>query len=214
MLEVKRKPASPSRGYGHGAITPTRGHSNPDAPIGEVQSTLSPPDNTRGSIASLPPASASLPEPKDFRTKLPVIIGEAHFKGVLAADGLLSGQMGSSSSLNVKQRTTAFFASEPELEGDISFKDMVRVNGHIAGTVYSKTGTLIVDTEARVEARVDVAVAVIGGTVRGDIVARERVELGPSSKIYGNIWTRSIVIKNGAIFEGVCKMIEEAQIAS
>jgi len=169
MLEVKRKPASPSRGYGHSAITPTRGHSDPDAQIGEV-----------------------------------------HFKGVLAADGLLSGQMRSSSSLNVKQRTTAFFASEPELEGDISFKDMVRVNGHIAGTVYSKTGTLIVDTEARVEARVDVAVAVIGGTVRGDIVARERVELGPSSKTYGNIWTRSLVIKNGAIFEGVCKMIEEA----
>ena len=214
MLEVKRKPASPSRSYGHSAITPTRGRSQPDAPIGEVQSTLSPTDNTRDLIASRSPASVSLSEPKDFRTKLPVIIGEAHFKAVLATDGLLSGQMGSSSSLNVKQRTTPFFASEPELEGDISFKDMVRVNGHIAGTVYSRTGTLIVDTEARVDARVDVAVAVIGGTVRGDIVARERVELGPSSKIYGNIWTRSIVIKNGAIFEGVCKMIEEAQIAS
>jgi cytoskeletal protein CcmA (bactofilin family) len=214
MLEVKRKPASPSRSYGHTAITPTRIRSHPEAAIAEAQSTLSPTDDTRDSKASRPPVSVSLPEPKDFRTKLPVIIGEAHFKGLLAADGLLSGQIGSSSSLNVKQRNTAFFASEPELEGDINFKDMVRVNGHIAGTVYSKTGTLIVDTEARVDARVDVAVAVIGGTVKGDIVARERVELGPSSKIYGNIWTRSIVIKNGAIFEGVCKMIEEAQKAS
>ena len=212
MLEVKRKPASPSRSYGHSAITPPRVHSHADTAIAEAQSTLSPTDNTRDSIASPPLASVSLAE--DFRTKRPVIIGEAHFKGVLAADGLLSGQMGSSSSLNVKQRTTAFFASEPELEGEMSFKDMVRVNGHIAGTVYSKTGTLIVDTGAKVDANVDVAVAVIGGTVRGDIVARERVELGPASKIYGNIWTRSIVIKNGAIFEGVCKMIEEAQIAS
>jgi cytoskeletal protein CcmA (bactofilin family) len=214
MLEVKRKPASPSRSYGHSATTTPRVRSHPDAAIGEAQSTLSLTDNTRDSIASRPPASVSLAEPKDFLTKLPVIIGEAHFKGLLAADGLLSGQLGSSSSLNVKQRTTAFFASEPELDGDISFKDMVRVNGHIAGTVYSKTGTLIVDTGAKVEAKVDVAVAVISGTVKGDIVARERVELGPASKIYGNIWTRSIVIKNGAIFEGVCKMIEEAQMAS
>jgi cytoskeletal protein CcmA (bactofilin family) len=86
---------------------------------------------------------------------------------------------------------------------------MVRVNGHIAGTVFSKQGTLIVDTEARVDATVDVAVAVINGTVKGEIVARERVELGPSSKIYGNIWTRSLVIKDGAVFEGVCRMIDE-----
>jgi len=213
MLEVKRKPASPSRSYGHSAVTPPRVHSNADVAIDETQSTLSPTDNTRGSMASRPLASVSLSEPKDFRTKLPVIIGEAHFRGLLAADGLLSGQMGSTGSLNVKQRPTTFFASAPELEGDISFKDMVRVNGHIAGTVYSKKGTLIVDTGARVEANVDVAVALIGGTVKGDIVARERVELGPASKIYGNIWTRSIVIKNGAIFEGVCKMIGETQIA-
>src|ERR1700730_18538969 len=197
MLEVKRKPASPGRSYGQRTITPPGVRSHPDPASGEAQSTLSPTDNHQDSIGSRPQASVSLPEPKGFRTKLPVIIGEAHFKGVLAADGLLSGQLGSGSSLNVKQRTTAFFASEPELEGDISFKDMVRINGHIAGTVYSKTGTLIVDTEARVDAKVDVAVAVIGGTVRGDIVARERVELGPVSKIYGNIWTRSIVIKNG-----------------
>jgi cytoskeletal protein CcmA (bactofilin family) len=67
------------------------------------------------------------------------------------------------------------------------------------------------DIGAKVEANLDVAVAVISGTVKGDIVARERVELGPTSQIYGNIWTRSIVIKNGAIFEGVCRMIGEAQ---
>jgi cytoskeletal protein CcmA (bactofilin family) len=103
--------------------------------------------------------------------------------------------------------------SQPELNGELSFKDMVRVNGHIAGSVSSKSGTLIVDTSAVVEADINVAVAVISGMVRGEIVARERVELGPASKIYGNIWTRSLVIKGGAIFEGVCRMIEEEQKA-
>ena len=52
------------------------------------------------------------------------------------------------------------------------------------------------------------AVAVIDGTVHGDIVALERVEIGPCAKIYGNIWKRSIGIKDGAIFDGVCTMIE------
>ena len=85
---------------------------------------------------------------------------------------------------------------------------MVRVNGHIAGTIYSKTGTLIVETQARIDAHVEVAVAVISGTINGDIVAHERVELRPGAKIHGNIWTRSIGIKDGAIFDGVCTMLE------
>jgi cytoskeletal protein CcmA (bactofilin family) len=129
----------------------------------------------------------------------------------MTIDGLLSGQIGAKSGMHLKQKPSGTFLVQAELTGDFSFKDMVRVNGHIAGSVYSKIGTIIVDTEAQVDAKVDVAVAVISGTVRGEIVARERVELGPASKIYGNIWTRSIVIKDGAIFEGVCRMIEEEQ---
>ena len=148
-------------------------------------------------------------EIREFQAKMPVITGEIHFKGVLPVDGSLSGQIGSGSSLSLKQRPSASFVTNPELNGEITFKDMVRVNGHVAGTIYSKTGTLIIDLNAKVEASVDVAIAVIGGNVIGDIIARERVELGPASKIYGNIWTRSLVIKDGAIFEGVCRMIEE-----
>lgn len=155
-----------------------------------------------------------LGEGREFQAKTPVITGEIHFKGAVTVDGSLSGQVGSGSSLILKQRPSASFASEPEINGEITFRDMVRVNGHVGGTIYSKTGTLIVDVNATIDAQVDVAVAIIGGTVRGDIVARERVELGPASKIYGNIWTRSLVIKDGAIFEGVCRMIEEEQKAS
>jgi cytoskeletal protein CcmA (bactofilin family) len=146
---------------------------------------------------------------KDFQGKLPVITGEIHFKGTIPVDGAVSGQIGTGSSLNVKQRPSASFVTQAELDGEITFKDMVRVNGHVAGSIYSKTGTLIVDLNAQIDANVDVAVAVVGGTVAGDIIARQRVELGPTSKIYGNIWTRSLVIKDGAIFEGVCRMIDD-----
>jgi len=152
--------------------------------------------------------------PRDFQAKLPVITGEVNFKGIVNVDGVLSGQIGSGSSVNVKQRPSAVYETHAELSGEITFKDMVRVNGHVAGTVYSKTGTLIVDTSARIDARVDVGVAIVSGTVKGDIIARERVELGPTSKIYGNIWTRSLVIKDGAIFEGVCRMIDDVEKAS
>ena len=176
-------------------------------PIAQTAHTIAKPVSRPKALA---PGPVPIPkESKNFQTRIPVIIGEVHCKGVLPIDGLVVGQLsGNSGSLGVRQKSGSVFASQPELSGEISFRDMVRVNGHIAGTIYSKTGTLIVDSNARIDANVEVAVAVINGTVHGDIVARERVEIGPGAKIYGNIWTRSIGMKDGAIFDGVCTMIE------
>jgi len=188
MLEVKRKPALPSEGA--------------TSPLGARVLDSDP--RTRTQKRS---------EPSEFRGKLPVITGECHFKGSMSIDGLLTGQIGSQSGVRLTQKPSKAFVVDAELTGEFDFKGMVRVNGHIAGSVYSHTGTLFVDAEAKVDAMIDVAVAVIGGTVSGDIVARDRVELGPSSRIYGNIWTRAIVIKDGAIFEGVCHMIDDKKQA-
>jgi len=191
MLEVKRKPASP--GTAATAAASTRVYRDTGTvETHSIRAVVNPP--TR--------------EPHDFNGKLPVITGECHFKGSMSIDGLISGQVGAKSGMNLKQKPSAAFAVQAELSGELTFRDMIRVNGHIAGSVYSKVGTIIIDAEAKVDANVDVAVAMISGTVRGDIVARERVELGPASRIYGNIWTRSIIIKDGAVFEGVCRMIE------
>ena len=129
---------------------------------------------------------------------------------MLPVDGLLTGNLGASGgTLVLKQKTTSSFGPGPELSGEISFRDMLRVNGHIAGTVYSKAGTLIVDNSATVQANIEVGIAIVSGTVYGDIVARERVEIGPAARIHGNIWTRSIAIKDGAVFDGICTMLEE-----
>jgi cytoskeletal protein CcmA (bactofilin family) len=145
----------------------------------------------------------------DSQTRVPVVLGEATYRGVIPVEGIISGQPGANGALSIRQRGLTFFGNDPELNGEIHFIDMLRVNGHIAGTVYSKKGTLIVDTAALMDADVEVCIAVIGGTVNGDIVAHQRVELGPTAKIYGNIWTRSLEIRSGAIFEGVCQMIED-----
>ena len=160
--------------------------------------------------ANQPFPSSTVTEGQRLQTRVPVIIGEATFRGMIPVDGSICGQPGQSGGLTtLRQHGRTFFGSDPELSGEITFADMLRVNGHIAGSVQSKKGTLIVDAAARVDANVDVAIAIIGGTVTGDIVAHQKVELGPSAKIYGNIWTRSLAIQSGAIFEGVCQMLED-----
>lgn len=204
MLEVRGKLNEGQRNGRAGAEAPSYQASSQTVADYELKKSLP------GNQETLP-VPAILPVPKSStssRTRLPVIIGEIHYTGTLPIDGVVVGQLGNNGgSLGVRQKSSSVFSSQPELSGQINFRDMVRVNGHIAGSVYSKSGTLIVDSSATVDANVEVAVAVIGGTVRGDIVAHERIELGPAAKIYGNIWTRSIAIKDGAFFDGVCTMI-------
>lgn len=145
---------------------------------------------------------------KDTQTRVPIIFGEATFRGVISVDGVINGQPGANSGLSVRLRGRSFLGADPEMNGEIRFRDMLRVNRHIAGSVYSQKGTLIVDTAALVDGNVEVSIAVINGRVNGDIVAHQRVELGPTAIIRGNIWTRALAIQNGAIFEGVCQMLE------
>lgn len=155
------------------------------------------------------PALVPVVSDRNYQTRTPVITGEINYKGMLPIDGVLTGNLGASGGLVLKQKTASCFGPGPELSGEISFRDILRVNGHIAGTVYSKIGTLIVDNSATVQANIEVGVAIVSGTVHGDIVARERVEIGPTATIHGNIWTRSISIKDGAVFDGICTMLEE-----
>jgi cytoskeletal protein CcmA (bactofilin family) len=51
-------------------------------------------------------------------------------------------------------------------------------------------------------------VAIVHGTVNGDIIATQRLELGRAAKLNGNIQTASLMIEPGALFEGSCKMIK------
>ena len=167
-------------------------------------------------LASVTPVPQIRPVPSEqpkkatsFQPRLPVITGEAHYRGSFPVNGIISGNLGATgSAMTVKQRPRHVAADVPELDGELSFKDMLRVNGHIAGKVFSYKGTLIIDASARVDADIDVKICVISGVVNGDVVAHERVELGSGAIINGNIATRAIKMKPGAVFHGDCRMLK------
>ncbi|MCP9493924.1 MAG: polymer-forming cytoskeletal protein [Pyrinomonadaceae bacterium MAG19_C2-C3] len=101
---------------------------------------------------------------------------------------------------------SGFVGGGTTVSGELTFKAMLRVDGHLAGRVASQDGTLIVSAGGQLDADVEVAVAQINGTVNGDVVATKRIELGRVAKIYGNIQTPALVVEQGAIFEGTCRM--------
>ena len=126
------------------------------------------------------------------------------------------GAMTESESLarDIKEGTlSGFVGGGTDVTGEANFKAMMRVDGHFSGRITSSSGTLIVGNNGTVDANIEVAVAVIHGTINGDIIATQRLELGRAGKVTGNIQTPSLIIEQGAIFEGSCKMLQMATAA-
>jgi cytoskeletal protein CcmA (bactofilin family) len=110
---------------------------------------------------------------------------------------------------DIKEGTlSGFVGGGTVVTGEANFKAMMRVDGHLSGRVSSTSGTLIVGANGKVDANIEVAIAVIHGTINGDIIATQRLELGRAAKVNGNIQTPSLIIEQGAVFEGSCKMLQ------
>ena len=103
---------------------------------------------------------------------------------------------------------SGFVGTGTVLTGEATFRGMLRVDGHVTGRVSSEDGTLIIGTGGQVDADIEVAIATINGTVNGDVIARQRLELGRAARVNGNIQTPALIVEQGAIFEGSCRMIQ------
>jgi cytoskeletal protein CcmA (bactofilin family) len=98
-----------------------------------------------------------------------------------------------------------FLDAGSQMKGELRFEDTFRVDGHFHGTVHSN-GDLIVGGGGEIEGEVDVGRIVISGVVRGHVHARRLVEITAQGKVYAEIVTPSLVVEDGAIFEGQCSM--------
>ncbi|UCE33253.1 MAG: polymer-forming cytoskeletal protein [Deltaproteobacteria bacterium] len=106
-----------------------------------------------------------------------------------------------------KEEINAFLGKDTEFEGKFSFTGAVRIDGKFTGEIES-SGTLIVGEAAMITSQIRVADMIISGEVNGDVVAENKIEISVPGKMFGNIQTPKLVIEEGVIFEGKCKMQE------
>lgn len=87
------------------------------------------------------------------------------------------------------------------VRGEISGTGDLHVAGRMEGKV-TLTGTLVVEEGAELEADVRATTIVVGGQVRGNLMAAARIELLPSGRLHGNCRARSLVVREGALLNG------------
>jgi cytoskeletal protein CcmA (bactofilin family) len=107
-----------------------------------------------------------------------------------------------------RREVNAFMGAETAFEGKMSYTGAVRLDGRFKGEIRSDD-TLIIGETGRIEGEIHVGVAVIQGEVVGNVSARERIELHHPGRMIGNMTAPTIMMDEGAIFEGNCKMKEK-----
>ncbi len=90
-------------------------------------------------------------------------------------------------------------------EGRLTFVGVLIVNGKFQGELIS-SGTVIVGETGVLQADLRVGTVILAGQISGHITASERVELRQTARLHGDIATPVLVLEEGVIFDGHCKM--------
>lgn len=102
-------------------------------------------------------------------------------------------------------RIDTLMAKSVRVHGDVEFAGGLHLDGHVQGNVRAdpqNPASLSVSDTGSIEGSVDATEVVLHGTVRGDIVARARVVLGPTARVEGDVYYGVIEMTMGAQITG------------
>jgi cytoskeletal protein CcmA (bactofilin family) len=104
------------------------------------------------------------------------------------------------------------------VHGDLDFEGGLHLDGRIAGSVRSGAApdsSLSVSESGSIEGAVRVPYVVLNGAVKGDIHARERIVLGATAKVEGDVYYGIIEMTLGAQIVGkLVRLGPEGQVVA
>lgn len=107
---------------------------------------------------------------------------------------------------------TTLVGVDTRVHGDLEFSGGCLVDGYVKGNVKSvkdENATLNVSERGCIEGAVMVPNVLLNGTVKGDVKASQRVELGSNARVVGNVQYSLIEMAIGAEVNG--KLIHESE---
>ncbi len=96
--------------------------------------------------------------------------------------------------------------SGADITGTIKFDKIMRIDGNFEGELITDNGDLVVGKTGSIKANIRVRRAIIEGRVDGDIKASDKVELRQKAQINGNLQAKELIVEEGVIFTGKCKV--------
>lgn len=114
---------------------------------------------------------------------------------------------GNKVSTNTSTPAVNIVSEGTKLTGNIHSKTDIRISGVIDGEALSK-GKLIITEIGRVNGNITSADADIAGKVEGEVKVTNKLVLRKNAIVDGNIYTKTLIVEEGATINGACRMGE------
>ena len=92
------------------------------------------------------------------------------------------------------------------VKGEVEAAEDMLIEGQVEGSIKHTANKLTVGTSGVVNADINAKNLIIEGTVEGNVVGSESVEIRESADVRGNVYTARISIADGAQFSGTVDM--------
>lgn len=90
-------------------------------------------------------------------------------------------------------------------DGLLEISGGLRVDGTVKGKIIS-ADVVFIGPSGTVDADIEAKEAIVGGIVKGNIKAPDKIELQAKCQVEGDVVTYSLVVEQGAVFHGNCQM--------
>jgi cytoskeletal protein CcmA (bactofilin family) len=102
----------------------------------------------------------------------------------------------------VVQPSGGVIMSSLVIKGEIRGREDLYIDGEVQGTINLSDGRVTIGPHGRISADIEAREIVVRGTVKGTLLARERVEIGRTGDARGDIVTARISVEDGAQIHG------------
>ena len=92
--------------------------------------------------------------------------------------------------------------------GNLDIKGLLKIDGDFSGSIKAQ-GKVLVGHQGRAKCSIFANTVVIGGVVKGDIFADERVVVLSTGMVIGNIRAPKLVLESGVLFNGELTIVEK-----
>jgi cytoskeletal protein CcmA (bactofilin family) len=99
-------------------------------------------------------------------------------------------------------RGTARLGASLHVKGEISGNEDLLIDGSVEGLVQLDERKLTVGAAAKVTADIIAREVVVYGTVKGNLRAKDKIEIKKDGSVNGDLTTARIMIEDGAYFKG------------
>ncbi len=88
------------------------------------------------------------------------------------------------------------------IKGEISGREDLFIDGDVQGSVHITHGNVTVGPNGHVTADIEAREIVVRGKVQGTLRGQERVHIGRTGQVAGDVVTRRLAVEEGAILSG------------